>query len=162
MKRFGILVGLLALSASTACVGGGIGDPCIPEAIPEGGFVRAENFLETSSVGCRTRVCLVYSLAGDPRYVTSPLPEVDTCPTGLPPGADPGDVMCPTAEEVENKVFCTERCESNAECPGGFICRLILDIGGEGIRGSYCVRHSALEPEELGLLTDEERDALNN
>ena len=152
------------LSASTACVGGGIGEPCIPEAIPEGGFVADENFLETSSVGCRTRVCLVYALTGDPRYVTSLNDDVRTCPdSGQPPGASERDPLCPTAEDVENKVFCTERCETNEECPGGFICRLILDIGGEGIRGSYCVRHSALTPNEQNtLLTEEERDALDN
>ena len=57
---------LAAFSMLAGCTAPGIGDPCIPESIPEGGFVGSEAYLETSSVQCRTRVCMVYQLTGVP------------------------------------------------------------------------------------------------
>lgn len=123
----GLLVnGLLVFSlvAAVGCTGSPVGDPCVPESIPPGGFDNREVYLETSSVQCRTRVCMVYQLDGDP--------------TELPP--DDQDL---------DQVFCSCRC-SIAEgeqanqplcaCGAGFECiDDIVTTGGEGVRGGYCV-----------------------
>lgn len=44
-----------------ACAPTGVGDPCEPEVQPEGGFQVGETVLETSSLQCRTRVCMFYN-----------------------------------------------------------------------------------------------------
>ena len=67
--------------ALTACTGSPVGDPCIPESIPAGGFDAQEVYLETSSVQCRTRVCMVYRLQGNPELVCE---ECGDCPGCLP------------------------------------------------------------------------------
>lgn len=121
------------------CEAAGVGDPCEPESVPAGGFDAEERYLETSSVQCRTRVCLVYELDGDPRKIIG---DPDTCP-------DNGD-DCVTEQDVADRIFCTCRCDAptdearECECPDGFSCSEILDIGSDGIRGSYCVRDDLL------------------
>ncbi len=108
---------LLAISAGCAT---GVGDPCQPEQIPDDGFKETEAYIETSSVQCETRVCGVFKYVGDPRY------------------DDP--------KVVEDRIYCTCRCKAPNEdfavcdCPDDFECQEVLDLGGEGVRGSYCVR----------------------
>lgn len=137
---------LVTASIGLVCVGcqtSGVGDPCDPENIPEGGFNGAEAYLETSSVQCRTRVCMVYQLAGDPRNT----PEQ----TGCNPAADP---TCIPDSAIEERVYCTCRCRApegvnspTCGCPGGFECVEVLELGGDGIRGSYCVnKETIVEP----------------
>ena len=116
---------LLALAAVGCKPGSGVGDPCDPESVPGGGFDAQEVYLETSSVQCRTRVCMVYEIAG--------LPD--------------------DSAANQAKVYCTCRCDapegSNAPtcaCPGGFECETILEQGGTGIQGGYCVRVEAAIP----------------
>lgn len=130
----------------TGCEAPGVGDPCLPEAVPEGGFRDTESYLETSSVQCRTRVCMVYKLEGDPRPVCEDDPNGTTagCPA-------PGDLADPA--EAEERIFCTCRCDgpsntTNCECPSGFSCEEVLDLGGDGIRGSYCIPKSINTPAE--------------
>lgn len=107
---------LLALALlAGGCVGGGIGDPCIPETVPEDGFLERETYVETSSPQCRTRVCLVRGLAGDPR------PECE------------GDTCAPE-REVQEHVYCTARCDGDEGCPEGFVCEAL------GAQGTTCVR----------------------
>jgi hypothetical protein len=130
-----ILVFVAALAGG--CAAPAVGDPCTPEAIPMGGFVGSEAYLETSSVQCRTRVCMVYRLDGDP-----------TC-VGAPP--------CAASEDaVNDRVYCTCRCgvpsdvtgdPTLCECPEGYECTEVLDLGGNGIRGSYCVKGSTVDTE---------------
>lgn len=122
---------------SAGCQATGVGDPCTPENIPEGGFNASESYVETSSVQCRTRVCLVYELKGDPTHTPGE--------TGCMPGV--GD--CVSDTDVAERVYCTCRCAlpEGAQdmdtplctCPDGFECRPVLELGGPGIRGSYCV-----------------------
>ncbi len=136
------LLGLLAIAAlffSAGCAESAVGDPCIPETVPEGGFLASETYLETSSVQCATRVCLVRELAGDPNNVQ---PE---CLGG-------NDATCVSPNDIERKVYCSCRCDApegsslpTCGCPGGFVCEEILETGGDGIRGSYCVRDPTLE-----------------
>lgn len=124
------------------CRASGVGDPCVPEVVPEGGFNRAEAYLETSSVQCRTRVCMVYQLEGDPSESR------EEC-------NDRGGADCafkPIMADIDDRVFCTCRCDAPVgngaplcACGEGFTCTQVLDLGGDGIRGSYCVRDSTLD-----------------
>ena len=117
-----------------ACSGTGVGDACVPEQVPAGGFLATETYLETSSVQCATRVCLVRELDGDPNNL-----QEEDCPLG--------EETCVTEDEVSSSVYCSCRCGAPAgsslptcECPGGFTCEEVLETGGDGLRGSYCVR----------------------
>ncbi len=70
-----LVIGLLAFGpAAVGCNAPGVGDPCTPENIPSDGFNGSEAYLETSSVQCRTRVCMVYQLQGDPRLLSDSTP----------------------------------------------------------------------------------------
>lgn len=125
----------LLLAAASGCTASPIGDPCVPESIPAGGFAMQEVYLETSSVQCRTRTCMVYQLMGDPN--------VD-CGTA---GADPD--TCTTVDEREQQIFCSCRCSVLAgasantplcNCGQGFTCvDDLVTNGGEGVQGGYCV-----------------------
>ena len=134
MTRWLSLVLVLAgLGMLAGCAPTGVGDPCTPENEPEGGYVIQEAYLETSSVQCRTRVCIVYGMEGsaDPAACAS----------------DPAHVGQPDCQGyVDDRVYCSCRCKAPAgvdtptcECPDGFECVEILETGTDGIRGSYCV-----------------------
>ena len=133
------LMGFVALALMAgACSETGVGDACVPERVYEDGFSASETYLETSSVQCATRVCLVRELDGDPNKVVG---ENDVC------DQDPPDPECVLASEVAEKVYCSCRCGAPAgselptcACPGGFKCEEVLETGGDGLRGSYCVR----------------------
>lgn len=149
MSRFSIAVRLLPLALTlvfgwlTGCASPAVGDPCLPEQVPETGFDDREAYVETSSVQCETRVCIVYQLRGDPTEGCIPRPPAE-CPMGAT-NCDPGKV-CASADDVKDRVYCTCRCNSGntgfaeCECPDGFECRNVLTQGGPGVRGSYCVR----------------------
>jgi len=131
--------------SAMGCEAPGVGDPCEPEQVPLGGFVPSEAYLETSSVQCRTRVCMVYKLRGVPSFVDSE--GILRCAA-----ADMAD--CATSDETDRRVYCTCRCdapaESNAtlcECPDGFSCVEVLELGGDGIRGSYCAKSDTIVEE---------------
>lgn len=133
-----VLLSSSLLLLLAGCETGGVGDPCDPESVPEGGFNGAEAYLETSSVQCRTRVCMVYQLDGDPGFLVED-------------GCDPLTQACPTPGEIDERVYCTCRCRAPAGvnsptcgCPGGFECVEVLELGGDGIRGSYCVKDTTL------------------
>jgi len=134
-----LAVALAALTAA-GCQVEAVGDPCTPENIPvdgmgRRGFLAGEAYLETSSVQCRTRVCIVNDLRGGTEMVP----------------ADPSQIGCTEAgcvsqAEFDNSIYCTCRCDGPAgaadfcECPESFVCTQILASGGIGIVGSYCVK----------------------
>ncbi len=140
-----------------ACANDGVGDPCVPESIPcagsngtNCGFARSESYVESSSVQCRSRVCIVHKLEGgaesaDPRDLLGRDEGVDwdTAAGGVqtdsPNAVDDG--------QLNQSVYCTCRCRDGGgkkvegcECPDGFRCEELLKLGGAGVRGSYCVR----------------------
>ena len=133
-KKFLYLVSLAVVVGIGACGNSQVGDPCSPEQVPAGGFLPTETYLETQSVQCASGTCLVRDISGD----TSNLQE-DGCPRG--------EETCITRQELEDNVYCTARCDgpsgNTVSCPGGFTCEEILETGGEGLRGSYCVRVQA-------------------
>jgi len=127
------LIGLFGL-IQVGCPAPPVGDPCTPEQIPTGGFADSEAYIETSSVQCETRVCMVYKLAGDPTCVDQPtLPQCQ----GLPPL---------NQTEVDRRIYCTCRCKASndafatCECPDDYACVPVLELGGPGVEGSYCVK----------------------
>ncbi|HEX7478005.1 MAG TPA: hypothetical protein VF331_09385 [Polyangiales bacterium] len=101
----------------------------------------SEAYIESSSVQCETRVCMVYHLTGDPRSGCTP-------PTGT---CDPAKQVCPPScsnpSDVQKLVYCTCRCDAGnsnfatCQCPSGFGCVPVLEQGDQGVRGSYCVRN---------------------
>lgn len=104
---------------ATGCVGDPVGDPCVPEQVPVGGFASSETYLETSSPQCLSRLCLVRGLSGDP---------TETCTES-----------CATEAQARDHVYCTCRCDDSAgsepcACPDGFLCE------SSGMLGSFCVR----------------------
>jgi len=123
----------------TGCEEPAVGDPCMPEVIPPGGFQRNESYVEVNSVQCRTRVCLVHQFSGDPRNI-----EDETCDG---PTTEDG-AACFTRGEIEEAIFCSCRCSASGDssaptcsCPDGFICQdEIVTVGDEGVVGGYCVR----------------------
>lgn len=121
-----------------------VGAPCLPEKVPTDGFNKSESYIESSSVQCETRVCMVYKLRGNPNPDTCIAEAADPC-------RDPDTQnvcqqrRCAPASEVKDHVYCTCRCKAEAgfaecECPDGFTCEELLEGGGPGVKGSYCVR----------------------
>jgi len=103
------------LSLAVGCVGDPVGAPCIPETVPEGGFVERETYVETSSPQCETRLCIARGVRGDPR-----------------PGCE-GD-GCTPEPEIREGIYCTVRCELESECPEGFTCAEL------SLQGRACVK----------------------
>jgi hypothetical protein len=139
-----VAISLLWLAGS-GCSSSAVGDPCVPEKVYDSGFLASETYLETSSVQCATRVCLVRGLDGDPSNLQPECPKDD-------PDGNPADWTCVFESDVERSVYCSCRCGAPAgsglptcDCPGGFNCEEVLETGGDGVRGSYCVRDPLLD-----------------
>ncbi|MBC7171988.1 MAG: hypothetical protein H5U40_06170 [Polyangiaceae bacterium] len=89
---------------------------------------------------------MVRELAGDPRKVFYGAgDDRNTCSLN---SADPDyDAQCLNASVVEDSVYCSCRCRAPAgsdtptcDCPSGFVCEDILENGGIGFQGGYCVK----------------------
>ncbi len=140
--------GLLMLLA-TGCEAPGVGDPCIPEQIPGNGFDPNEVYIEGTSVQCRTRVCMVYKLNGDPSI------SFDEC---LANGRTDCDRYA-TTDEIDARVHCSCRCSTDGDsntptcdCGDGFTCvDDLVTLGGAGIRGGYCVRSDVAAADMMGM-----------
>jgi hypothetical protein len=140
-ERFLPLALALMFSWLVGCATPAVGDPCLPEQVPETGFDDREAYVESSSVQCETRVCIVYHLRGDPREGCTPV-ECAMGDMNCVPKA------CANQDDIENRVYCTCRCNSGntgfaeCECPDGFSCVDVLEQGGPGVRGGYCVKNN--------------------
>lgn len=150
--KFGLIRNGLRLAAlgligalQVGCPAPPVGDPCTPEQIPAGGFDDNEAYVETSSVQCETRVCMVYKLAGDPRCLQGDPTAPDFCREVDPATGGP-KVVNPLPDEVRRRIYCTCRCDAanaafaTCECPDGYSCQPVLELGGPGVQGSYCVK----------------------
>lgn len=135
--------------AGMACADEGVGDPCTPETIPQKdgvfGFVSSESYIESSSVQCRSRLCIVHQLDNKSEVPADPRPESICTAPNVP------KVGCTPPEAVAKSVYCTCKCggpktAEQCECPDGFSCKEILTLGGDGIRGSYCVKPTDTQP----------------
>jgi hypothetical protein len=119
---------------AAGCGSQGVGDPCNPQhpALEDGGrecplapgascFLGGEIYIETRSLQCRTRVCMVYKWE---------------------------EASFPTERSL--RTFCSCRCGGEGDpasfcsCPEGFSCTTAFVAGDPGIRGSYCVRNEIL------------------
>jgi hypothetical protein len=144
MRAVGVVFSWFLLLSG--CAASGIGDPCTPEVTPAGGFHGSEVSVETSSVQCRTRVCMVFHLDGDPRHVQG----TASCAAGQTGCvvSDPSGASAALPNSLD-RVFCSCRCgesDGNAElplcqCTAGFVCVPPTERGGgfcvpETLRGS--------------------------
>lgn len=123
-----ILSGLLALVCvgavgvvPVACQSGGVGDPCTPEAEYDtqfSGFKAGEEFIESRSFQCSTRICLVNHFQGRvscPRGQDGTLTPCD--------GVD-HDEKCDSAkgEKCTASQTLSGDCKVDADCPGNTTC----------------------------------------
>lgn len=160
-----LLAASLVTLLASGCQTSGVGDPCIPQAIPAGGFREGDTVIETTSVMCRTRVCLVYKFTGDPTHEIIN-PDENTCDVDAAVqsafardaavGVDDAgqadetlDPTCHTRDSIREHVYCSCRCGTTGDvnvptcdCPGGFECRELQQGGGSSVAGSYCVRRA--------------------
>lgn len=140
-----LLGSALLMTLLYGCSTPAVGAPCLPEQVPETGFDDREAYIESSSVQCETRVCIVFRLRGDPREGCTPSANPG-CDAANDPTCEP-TVICADPSQVEDRVYCTCRCNSadtgfaECECPDGFSCVDVLEQGGPGVRGGYCVRN---------------------
>ncbi len=146
-----LLVFLLPVFSASRCNNSAVGDPCTPEA--NTAFDPSEAFLELSSVQCATRVCLVKGLDGNPHRIYGESMDCPAVPSANPDcdgmnNNDDAECGCVTQEQIDQSVYCSCRCAAPAGsgiptcgCPGGFHCEEILQSGGPGIIGDYCVKN---------------------
>lgn len=157
---------------SVGCDSGNVGDPCTPDAeyaVDFAPFSVREVYLESRSLQCATRLCLVNHFQGRV-----------SCPLGQR-AEDDAEHACytPDAEGVaaervlgqvpawdldrpaRDAVYCSCRCDGPdpgaryCECPSGFECRRLapdLELGeNRELSGSYCVRRGTVfEAEQAG------------
>jgi hypothetical protein len=197
-----MLAGAVLFLASLACEPAGVGDPCTPEVRPtcvgEGDarqcdpWAYGEVSVETRSLQCKTRTCMVYHFfpsgpveQGEPDWRIKPGVLGNSWPPDPPAEGSAqapcrGTVTNVTENFVKNfckwirdplsgtyapdmgtpidhpewycnfdmslvnlsQPFCTLKCGGAGrtfECPEGFVCKEVVRMGPEGMRGSYCV-----------------------
>ncbi|HEX5659500.1 MAG TPA: hypothetical protein VFX59_20030 [Polyangiales bacterium] len=142
-----IVLGCVLSLGAIGCTDEGVGDPCTPETVPcdsngeNCGYKASESYIEATSVQCKSRLCIVHKLdnlteglyGADPRKLC---------------GEEEDDPTCVDPDQLLKSVYCTCRCDTPSggnsndlcSCPSGFSCREILNLGGPGIVGSYCVK----------------------
>jgi hypothetical protein len=136
--------GAMLSLAAVGCAPAGLGDPCTPEAIPGGGFSPREVYVESGSVQCRTRTCMVFHLDGNPECTPncSECGGPDTC-ARCGEAADCVQTGADTAAfaNSDERVFCSCRCSAGGnpslplcQCTEGYRCVPDGDPGG-----GYCV-----------------------
>jgi hypothetical protein len=185
MNRFlsALLAAAALLAVTVACEPPGVGDPCTPEVRPPDNqaWAYGEVSVETRSLQCRTRTCMVYHFfpagrqPGEPDWrIQAEWPLADSpqepcrdattmefvqhfCKVKRDPvtGLNGVDFDVPMTDETADwycnfdmtlvkasQPFCTLKCGGAGrtfECPEGFLCREVVRLGPEGMRGSYCV-----------------------
>lgn len=153
--------------AVALCLGcdqtGGVGDPCVPEDEARAdfaGYSIKEVGVESRSVQCESRVCLVNHFQG---RVACPRGQADgngSCTTSVGDSVTVPVAAWDTDRPASSSVYCSCRCDGPTsgarycECPSGFSCvKLLDDLGfGQGeLAGSYCVKDgTAFDPVQEG------------
>jgi hypothetical protein len=124
------LVAVAAVAAlPVACTSGGVGDPCTPDEEYDAlfdGFDIAENYLESRSLQCATRVCLVNYFQG---RVSCPLGQ---SAADITPCAGPGDTACAAGQSCVVSDTLAQACDPcdpakdagcmPLSCPAGLTC----------------------------------------
>ncbi len=158
------LTGALALGVMVCAIGcqsGGVGDPCVPEDEYDqttSGRGIDEVGLETRSLQCETRLCLINHFQG---RVSCPYgqtdadlakPDTDPARCRVPDSTDAVTVPVSawnTSRPAARAVYCSCRCDGPdpgaryCECPSGFSCTSLVPDFGFGateLPGSYCVQ----------------------
>jgi hypothetical protein len=163
-----ILVCLLGAIWGTlpGCEPGGVGDPCIPEAEYDpdfGGFDLREVYVESASLQCQTRLCLINHFQG---RASCPYGQTDQdlalagdhparCRVPGTSGERGGDAVSVevrawnTERPASRAVYCSCRCDGPdpdaryCSCPQGYLCTsLIPDLktSSQQLIGSYCIK----------------------
>jgi hypothetical protein len=174
-RRAFIVVWQLVVPLGLGCAEEGVGDPCIPEeeyAADFGGFGIEEVGVESQSLQCATRLCLVNHFQGRV-----------SCPRGQTradldlEGSDPARCRAPGSNDArtavsvpvtawdldrppDRAVYCSCRCDGPdpkahyCQCPRGYACaELVPDVGfgAAQLPGAYCVKEgTAFDPRETG------------
>lgn len=128
-KRLPVLLLTVVVAALVACAPTGVGDPCEPEVLAQGGVAGGETVVETSSLQCRTRVCMFYN---EESFCTI------RCGTEAP-----NDEACLAAWYEEGpKGLNDDGTFEDEEWPPAW-CEAQVSVGSPGIRGWYCVPQRA-------------------
>jgi hypothetical protein len=111
-----------------------VGDPCLTHVVPEFGFEASDAYVEPVSDSCGGAACIVYHLGGDPS---------DDCIE------QPAELMCATPDEIEERVYCSCRCDGpeglpTCACPDDYSCVPFIQTGPLNGQGSYCVRNGSV------------------
>jgi hypothetical protein len=136
----------VAALGAIGCTDEGVGDPCIPETVPcnangeQCGYKASEAYIEATSVQCKSRLCIVYKLDNNTQGSIASDPRTLCDSKGQPQG-------CVDNEALAKSVYCTRRCTEDGDCPDSFSCEPVLNLGGPGIVGSYCVKTEAIAVE---------------
>ena len=112
---------LVAIASSLACAPTGVGDPCEPEVLPDGGFNENDMVVEASSLQCRTRICMRFH-------------GIDFCTK-----------RCETDEDCNADWY--EEGAGDGDIPPAY-CRATVTVGRPGMLGTYCVPTRALNATE--------------
>lgn len=102
-------------------VNSSLGSACEPDFVVPGGFDATNVYTINPSSSCGSKPCVVYGVSGNPRADCS--------------------AECSTQPDVNQRVFCSCRCDSGAQgddvcpCTSGFRCEFVA-----GLQSSYCVR----------------------
>jgi hypothetical protein len=166
--RGALAICLLSLGSSfVGCDYGNVGDPCTPDAEYSPDFApfdMGEVYLESRSLQCATRLCLVNHFQG---RVSCPLGQASSTDDQqsclVPDGSERVQTEVPAWDldrPAERAVYCSCRCDGPevdaryCECPSGFECqKLAPEVTPENreLSGSYCIeRGSAYQPSEEG------------
>jgi len=150
-STFWIVLAVGALGA-IGCADEGVGDPCIPETVPcnalgeKCGYKSSESYIEATSVQCKSRLCIVYKLDNKTNGA------IPSDPRSLCEDQKQPEDGCVDNDALQKSVYCTCRCDTGGvksgidtcTCPDGFTCEPVLNLGGSGIVGSYCVAKSSI------------------
>ena len=172
LRAFGVVWLVWAAASTAGCESGDVGAPCVPDAEYSAGFAPfslRELYLESSSLECATRLCLVNHFQG---RVSCPFGQDgpdDERPCPLPGAHDESERVRSFVPAWDldrppsRAVYCSCRCagpDPNArycECPSGYECRaLVPELGFENAQlvGSYCIKaDTEFEPSEVGGAT---------